>query len=319
MSKTVINANPTKKKLDTEKKSKPGGSKKGGILGKIIAFAVLLGVLGSIFSVIYFNLFGIRDKYITPLLQNIPIVKNLLPVDKTADANDPYATMTREELVKQIQDLTEQLSTADQASKDAAAKSDMYVAEINRLKEIEAQQLQFKQEKADFDAMIAANDPNAYANFYASVSPDNAEQLYSQAVGKVQYGKDMQKYVNDISAMETTAAAQTLTQMMNTDMALVVSIIKSMTSETVGAIFSAMQPRDVARISRILAPTPAPEMALPSPTPPPIAAAVTPATIADVAAPENAAQAAASAPPTATAPPVATAPADTAAPTMAPT
>ncbi len=317
MSKTVINANPANKKLDTEKKSKPGGSKKGGILGKIIAFAVLLAVIGAIFSVIYFNLFGVRDRYITPLLQNIPIVKNLLPADKNADANDPYATMTHEELVKQIQSMTDQLSTADQASKDAAAKNEMYVAEINRLKEIEAQQLQFKQEKADFDAMIAANDPNAYANFYASISPDNAEQLYSQAVGKVQYNKDMQKYVNDFSAMETGAAAQTLTQMMNTDMALVVSIIKSMTSETVGGIFSAMQPRDVARISRMLAPTPAPEMALPSPTPPPIAATATP--IADTTAPENATQAEASAPPAATAPPVATAPADTAAPTMAPT
>ena len=207
--------------------------KKGGCLLKLLIFLIIIAIPIALIS---FNVGNIRDKYLRPGLEKIPIVKNLLPPLEEEQQEEEVVDekqQTIESLTKEIEELNK---------------------EVTRLKEFEQAQLQFKAEKEEFDKMIALNDPKAYASFYESIAPENAEELYKQAINQEVTDKRFKEYIQTFETMKKDAVATILEELMVTDMDLVITILENLTSDKRSEILSAMDPKNAASCSKLLAP-----------------------------------------------------------------
>ena len=210
--------------------------KKGGCLIKLLIFIVIIAIPITLISL---NVGNIRDKYLRPGLERIPIIKNLLP---------PLETDT--ETVQEEQIVDENQQRIDALTKEIEELN----KEIVRLKEFENAQLQFKAEKEEFDKMIALNDPKAYSSFYESISPENAEELYKQAINQEVTDKRFKEYIQTFETMKKDAVATILEELIITDMDLVITILENLSSEKRSEILSAMDPKNAASCSKLLAP-----------------------------------------------------------------
>ncbi len=208
--------------------------KKKGCLSKVLIFLIIIAIPIILIS---FNVGNIRDKYLRPGLERIPIIKNLLP---PLDENEEEKIEKKDEKQEKIDALIKEIEELNK--------------EISRLKEFEQTQLQFKAQKEEFDKMIALNDPKAYAKFYESVYPENAEELYKQAVDKDIKDKRFKEYIQTFENMKKDAVSTILEELMITDIDLVIDILKNLSSEKRSEILSVMDPKNAASFSKLLAP-----------------------------------------------------------------
>ena len=218
----------------------------------IASFLILFFILAALVCIIVFNLFNLRDRYIYPFLSRIPLIGGFIPIS----ANNPEElnAMTPDQMTARINELEFQLSQAQdelEAAKDTIVNNRM---EIDRLKTFESQQLQFKHDKAAFDQQVAMGDPEAYANYYQSIYPENAETLYPKAAGEASVNAGVKKYLSDIKAMDEVSAANMLRLMIGADMDLVVTIMRGLDSRIAGNILSEMDSQTAASIIKMMAP-----------------------------------------------------------------
>lgn len=211
-----------------------GKKKKGKGLIKFLIFIIIIAIPIVLISL---NVGNIRDKYLRPGLERIPIIKNLLPPLETDNEQT-------EEVVDEKQ------QTIDSLTKEIEELN----KEITRLKEFENSQLEFKTQKEEFDKMIALNDPKAYSSFYESISPENAEELYKQAINKEVTDKRFKEYIQTFETMKKDAVATILEELIITDMDLVITILENVSSDKRSEILSAMDPKNAASCSKLLAP-----------------------------------------------------------------
>lgn len=211
--------------------------KKGGCLKKLIVFILIMSIfVGIPVAIIGFNVGGIRDKYLRPGLEKIPIIKNLLP---PLEEEQPKEEVV-DEKQQTIDALTKEIENLNQ--------------EIARLKVFEQNQLEFKKQKEEFDQMIALNDPNAYASFYESIAPENAQELYKEAVTKEVQDKEFKTYIQTFETMKKDAATSILEELITTDMDLVITILQNLSSDKRSEILSTMDPKNAASCSKLLYP-----------------------------------------------------------------
>ncbi|MCL2461136.1 MAG: hypothetical protein FWF44_00585 [Defluviitaleaceae bacterium] len=214
---------------------------------KVAPVVVVLAVAAAIAAAMIFDVFGMRSRYVVPALERVPFLRNILPQTQTDG-------QTTAELTARIDSLTAQLARSQQDVQALTDANGALTAQNDGLKVYEAQQNQFESDKADFDAMVAMNDPQAYADFYAKIAPANAEKLYTQAVGIVAQTADEKKYAKLIAGMDSAAAAAALEALIPTDMSLVVSVLRNMDSAAASAILNEMQTANAAVTAKMLAP-----------------------------------------------------------------
>lgn len=220
--------------LDDDIEEDIGKRKKGKRLIKFLIFIIIVAIPIVLISL---NVGNIRDKYLRPGLERIPIIKNLLPPLETDNEQT-------EEVVDEKQ------QTIDSLTKEIEELN----KKITRLKEFENSQLEFKTQKEEFDKMIALNDPKAYSSFYESISPENAEELYKQAINKEVTDKRFKEYIQTFETMKKDAVATILEELIITDMDLVITILENVSSDKRSEILSAMDPKNAASCSKLLAP-----------------------------------------------------------------
>ncbi len=229
---------------------KPRKEKKRSALPAILGILVALLIVGAGVAIIGFNALGIRDRYLTDILKNIPIVNNLLP----AEAVNVPPTVSVEDLQRQITELTNQVGQLTEQNKSLSDKNNIYLQQLEQLQKVEAQQQQFVQDKAQFDEMIALKDPNAYRQFYQSVDPTHAEELYKQVVQISQNMAEVNKYVAAFADMDAGNAAAILEELLTGDLNLVVEILKNTDSTVCGEILAAMTPANAAKVTKRMSP-----------------------------------------------------------------
>ncbi|MDR1558238.1 MAG: hypothetical protein LBS84_00830 [Clostridiales bacterium] len=217
----------------------------------IASFLILFFILAAIVSVMVFNVFNIRNRYIYPALAKLPLVGGLIPL---GDIAEDFSVMSPEEMMARINELEARLYSANAEIETAGETIDKNKTEIARLKVFEEQQLSFKQEKADFDQRVAVGDPQAYADYYESIYPENAEVLYPRAAAEASRVSEIRKYMGDITAMDEVSAANVLQRMIVSDMDLVVSILRAMDSRGAGNILSEMDSDGAASVIKMMAP-----------------------------------------------------------------
>lgn len=219
---------------------------------KIIPIFIMFSILGGLGAAIYFNTFGIRNQYIIPLIQKIPIVKNILPV--TDEELASVKELSKEELITKNNDLEKQIATLIEENDILDKKNKLYGEEVSRLQDIEYQQVKYKKEKEEFDTMIVAGDQKAFLQFYEKISPQNADKLYTEALVSTQQTKEKKSFVSTFSAMDEKSASKILEEMLTSDMDLVVDVLKNVGSERSAAILSAMDTKNAASVAKRMSP-----------------------------------------------------------------
>jgi flagellar motility protein MotE (MotC chaperone) len=262
--------NPLGETKQKNKDKKGKKKKKGGF--PVVAVIALLLIIGSIVALLFFNVFGFRENYVMPYLRNAPLIGPLFPAppegEEGGDAGK-YANTSREELISMITALEYQVQTMEKneaATRDQIAKLN---ETINYLRGFESQIEAYRQIKAEFDQMIALGDPEAYKNFFESISPENADRLYQEVLKHVQYDDEFKKYASAFAMMDAGEAATALTNLLTTNSTLLVKILWAINTESRAEIFNEMEPNNVSRIARLMEPeepiTEAPVVAPPLP------------------------------------------------------
>ncbi|MDR1532558.1 MAG: hypothetical protein LBS62_10350 [Clostridiales bacterium] len=237
------------KPLKAPKKRKE--PKKGGApwLGLLVAGALIIGLAAGAFAL---NIFGVRDRYLAPLVRGIPILNNIIRLPETE--TDPLAGLTREELAARVAALETQLEDAKAQVDHMTSQNEINVNDLARLQQYEQQQQQYQQDKEAFDRMIAENNPDAYRQFYESIAPQNAETLYREAVGSAQADRQLKNYIDTYSSMDAAKAADIFENLIATDMQLIVQILNGMDKDHRGEILAEMDAANAASVTKQLAP-----------------------------------------------------------------
>ena len=238
-----------------DKKNNRKKEKKGGLLGKLIitftllAFILLIAVLG-------FDFLGMRERYLRGVIDGIPIINTMFPAPLSVDdGGEPINLMTKEELMSQLKVLQDEVDSLNKEKENMAKRIGIYTAEIENLKEIELQHEQFRRDKNEFDELVAMRDPAAYVKFYESISPENADSLYRDAIDASERVRELKRLTNTVSSMDETASARMLEALMTTDMDLVVMMLKNINTNISGLIIESMSSENAAAVIKRMAPS----------------------------------------------------------------
>lgn len=170
----VTTSTPTSKDENTP--SFEGKKKSSKLTVIIVVIIILIGLA----AIIRFNVGNLAEKYLRSLLENIPIVNNILPpLDKEIDK---YSNYSKEKLLKELNTLKNQLESKDEQLLSYQNTFERLEAEIKRLREIEEQQIQFKIEKNEFSKMVAQEDPKAFIEFFKTFYPETATEIYKELI-----------------------------------------------------------------------------------------------------------------------------------------
>ncbi|MCL2874014.1 MAG: hypothetical protein FWE29_03685 [Defluviitaleaceae bacterium] len=226
---------------EARKAMKKAEGKGGGLVVKLVA--VLL--VASIFAAFWFNVFGVRDNYLMPVLQRIPVVNNLLPM---TEEEDPYESMTQAELIATIESLRREVGEKEEQIQSLSDRSNILAGQVETLTQFRDQQAQFRADKEEFDRMIVGGGPIDFARFFERVDPENAAILYQDAIRREHHNRDFANYVSMIQAMEARSAADMLSRLIRSNPDLVASVLRSMDNRISGEVLSAMSAQDAALI-----------------------------------------------------------------------
>ncbi|MBR1629974.1 MAG: hypothetical protein IJ679_12040, partial [Lachnospiraceae bacterium] len=115
----------------------------------------------------------------------------------------------------------------------------------------------FEEEKEKFYEEVVfsdeAPDINAYREYYESIEPDNAEQIYRQIIEQQQASKQIQEFATTYSTMDASEAAA-IFDTMSDNLKLVSRILGAMSVEERSQILSAMDKENAARLTELMEP-----------------------------------------------------------------
>jgi hypothetical protein len=265
---------PKKKKEKKEKNPEGKRGKKGGF--PIVPILVLLVLLALIVAVLGFNVFDLRDRYILPYLRSAPLIGSMIPAATPIPEDSPegYAAMSPEEIANTITALNYQIEKLQADLKTAQDQNTQDAGTIAALRGYESQIEAYRQTKALFDEMVASGNPRGYADFYQSISPENADRIYQDTISSLQFSADDKKLANIYANLDPSNAAAAITELMGGSTDLALRILRNLDTVMLADILSEMTPANVAVITRLLAPTAVPVRppvtAPPLPTPIPV-------------------------------------------------
>ena len=215
--------------------------------------------LAVIAVIVKLDIGGFGSSVLTPILQDVPVLNKILPGTSLTETNNPenyggYSSLT--EAVAYIRELeleVERLQTSNNA-KDTDLET--LRAEVRRLKEVEAAQVEFQRIQNEFFEEVVYTDkgPGAeeYRKWYEAMNPTTAESLYRQVIVQLEESGEFQEYARSFSQMKPKAAAELLEEM--TDIRLVARILRVLSAEERAAIMNQMSADYGARVATIMDP-----------------------------------------------------------------
>ncbi len=239
--------NKKDKKNKSDDEAEGGAPKKGGKLSKIFGLILLLFFIASIVGYIFIlNGFGLRDGILRPYLEQMPVVSEYLP--------DEEMPVNTDELESEIELLEAEKEALQLQVDNNTATSDETNAELERLKEIEAQQTEFVAMKEEFDKNFATMTADDYIAYYESMYPDLAQETYGELISDKYNKEELDGYIAKFQSMEPSSIASLLEEMMNTDIELVVLIMNNLDNQTAGETLAAMKPVNGAQVAKLMSP-----------------------------------------------------------------
>lgn len=212
---------------------------------------VFIVILALIVVVIKLDIGKISSKYIAPKIENVPILKHVLP-KKTEKGL--YENYNKEQLVDIISGNEVEIELAESKIQEQSEEINGLESKVRDLQVFEEDYLNFKEEKRIFDEYVGNMDKDEYVKFYEQMHPETAEQVYSQIVQVQQLTKEERKYSALISEMDETRAAKVLENLFQTDMDIILSILRNMETESASAILEEMDSKIASIVVKQLSP-----------------------------------------------------------------
>lgn len=236
---------------DMEEQETTGGK----VLIAVVSVAIILVWLAIFALLIKWDVGGFGSSVLYPLLKDVPYVNKILPDVK--EENDPYAFSDLEEAVARIKELELQISEY-QANSGVTDETILALQEeIAKLKIYEEQQLEFEKNRENYYQEVVfgseAPDIEVYKEYYETIDPEGAAELYKQVVGQIQLDEEIQDYVKAYSTMKPKEAAEIMEKMTD-ELELVAKILENMNAEARGAILAAMDESIAADLTKLMEP-----------------------------------------------------------------
>lgn len=225
----------------------------------LVTLVIIIVWLAILSLLIKWDVGGFGSTVMRPLLKDIPYVNRILPDsedDLSTEEEYPYKNMN--EAVAYIKELEQELAQAQQGSSENSAYIADLEAQSQKLKEYEANEAAFEEEKEKFYNEVVfsdqAPDIEQYKEYYESIDPDNAELLYKQVVEQQQTDSKISDYVKGYSQMKPKEAAaifDTMTDNLN----LVAQILENMDAQSRADILGKMNSDTAAKVTEIMNPS----------------------------------------------------------------
>lgn len=242
------------KNADNEFEEKQGG----GLSTVFVTLAIIIIWLAVIVLLIKMDFGGFGSNILRPLLKDVPVISAILPDAPPEEAEEqkyPYATIA--EAVEQIKKLELELQQVQEANSSDNDLVEELSAEIERLRKFEENQVEFEKKKTKFyeEVVFADNAPDItnYKEYYESIDPENAENLYKQVVQQIEYSAEVKEYAKAYSEMKPAQAAGVF-EAMTDNLPLAALILENIDAAQRGKILGAMDPEIAARITKIMEP-----------------------------------------------------------------
>ena len=225
----------------------------------LVTLVIIIVWLAILALLIKWDVGGFGSTVMRPLLKDIPYVNRILPDSEdnlSTEEDYPYKNM--DEAVAYIKELEQELAQAQQGSSENSAYIADLEAQSQKLKEYEANEAAFEEEKEKFYNEVVfsdqAPDIEQYKEYYVSIDPDNAELLYKQVVEQQQTDSKISDYVKGYSQMKPKEAAaifDTMTDNLN----LVAQILENMDAQSRADILGKMNSDTAAKVTEIMNPS----------------------------------------------------------------
>lgn len=215
--------------------------------------------LAVIAVVIKLDIGGFGSSVMTPILQNVPVLNKILPGNSVTETNDPdsyggYSSLS--EAVAYIRDLELEVERLQTSNNVKEADNESLRAEVRRLQEFEAAQVEFQRiQKEFFDEVVYSDKgPGAeeYKKWYEAMNPTTAESLYKQVIVQLEESSAFQEFARSFAQMKPKAAAQLLEEI--TDLNRVARILMALNVEERAAIMNQMNAEFGAKVATIMDP-----------------------------------------------------------------
>ena len=248
----------------------------------IVAFLIILVWLGIVAALIKLDVGGIGSTMFYPVLKDVPVINRILPgideelerqaeeraqrrAEKKAakEAEKAAATVgdeqytSIEDAVKRIKKLEKQLRKEKTRRNDSVAQVADLEAQVAELQGYKDAVDEFEEEKEKFYEEVVfsdeAPDINAYKEYYESIEPDNAEQIYKQVVQQLEDDSEIKGFATTYSTMDSSEAAA-IFDTMDGNLNLVAKILGAMSVQDRSAILAAMDKENAAKLTEIMEP-----------------------------------------------------------------
>jgi len=214
------------KKVNAKSNTANGAAKKGGgvLFAVVSLFSALLviGVVlaGFLFFIVKMNVLGVADTY-RETIANTPILNLALPVQEKTDPKE----MTLEELMavydKAIEEnaqLKYEIESANKRIDELSKAKSEFDAQIiinnekeeqlrRQLDAYETNKKQLEDMKYDLERAAATGDSAAFAKYFENVSPEVAQEIYSQIIQGDKADEEKRKYIRLFETLDTKASA----------------------------------------------------------------------------------------------------------------
>lgn len=231
-------------------KAAAGGQEKKSKIGLIILLA-FIGIVVIFVLLTAFNIFGMRDNVVMPILRNVPFVGSFVPDAPPYDESNPLAVANRveAELRAEIEVLQERINELEEETSDMVGEFTNIVnnaiedeVELNRLREMEEDQQEFLANREAFERAIIEENMYAFEEWIETAHPDLVERIFTELMAGRIAGEQRQHYINVWGAMPPAAVALAIVSrdMATTEMPLLVSVMRGLPYETAANILAAI-------------------------------------------------------------------------------
>jgi hypothetical protein len=238
--------NENVRKVVKGKKNPPKKGKAGLII--IITLAV---IIGAAILLVGLNLFGVRDS-MADYFRGAPLIGRFIPDAPLEYDGIPLEEMSPHELANIVRTLEAEIAAVEARLAEAADQARADALRIARLLPFYTEWVEYQRVIAEFNAMIALGDPEAYLRFIESILPEFYEQLARDAMLLYQYQTTVMEIVRTLSNMQEGNAAAVLEDLRITDILLLTAVIREMSTSLRGAILDEMDSDIAAFMLRLI-------------------------------------------------------------------
>ena len=249
MSNAAINPNMSKKQAKkiakAEKKAGKGKKSKVGL----IIILVVVGLILAFAALTIFNVFGLRDDVVMPLVRSIPLVGNLVPDAEYYGEGYQTAEDAMASLQRQIVDLQNQLASAEDAYEAIQADYELLYNRVNedyleleRLREIEAGQLEFVEAMEIFQRETALGNADAFMELFMTYHPELILELVLEIQANAELQMEWENWLGTWEYMTPRAVADVIELRITTHLPQIVGTLVDLEHERRAAILNILSP-----------------------------------------------------------------------------